>query len=50
MYLMKRTHIKAKRQVNVPNYNTRGRFFTTKWEDVDPSIVLIMIKHSVNIQ
>lgn len=49
MHRMKKTNIKAKRLVNVINYNTRGRFFTTKWEEVDPSIVIFKLtKNSIS--
>lgn len=36
---MKKANLKAKRLVNVVQYNAKGRNVVPKWEDVSPFIV-----------
>ncbi len=38
MNALKKSNLKAKRLTQVTQYSTKGKFTTTKWEDVDVSV------------
>ena len=39
MVQIKKVNLKAKRLVNVVQYNAKGRFVVPKWEDINPFMV-----------
>jgi len=40
MAIMKKVNLKAKRLVNVVQYNAKGRNVVSKWEEVSPFMVI----------
>jgi len=39
MSSLKKVNLKAKKLTQVTHYSTKGKYVTSKWEDVDPNAV-----------